>query len=117
MEVVNYNNLQFQVWDLGGQNSIRYALPHQGSTGKCTIQTPMPFSTLLTVVTKPVSPRRLSSSPRSSRCFSPHLEVNPERRSSPGVGKQAGSRLGGEREGNQRGAGTGEDKGKGLGSF
>jgi len=24
MEVVQYKNLQFQVWDLGGQNSIRY---------------------------------------------------------------------------------------------
>jgi ADP-ribosylation factor-like protein 1 len=24
MEVVNYKNLRFQVWDLGGQNSIRY---------------------------------------------------------------------------------------------
>ena len=24
MEVVEYKNLKFQVWDLGGQNSIRY---------------------------------------------------------------------------------------------
>jgi len=24
MEVVQYKNLQFQVWDLGGQNSIRH---------------------------------------------------------------------------------------------
>ena len=24
MEVVQYKNLQFQVWDLGGQNSIRF---------------------------------------------------------------------------------------------
>lgn len=27
MEVVQYKNLQFQVWDLGGQNSIRYSPP------------------------------------------------------------------------------------------
>jgi GTPase SAR1 family protein len=26
MEVVQYKNLQFQVWDLGGQNSIRLAV-------------------------------------------------------------------------------------------
>jgi GTPase SAR1 family protein len=26
MEVVEYKNLKFQVWDLGGQNSIRYLL-------------------------------------------------------------------------------------------
>lgn len=27
MEVVEYKNLKFQVWDLGGQNSIRYGFP------------------------------------------------------------------------------------------
>lgn len=26
MEVVEYKNLKFQVWDLGGQNSIRYVM-------------------------------------------------------------------------------------------
>jgi len=45
MEVVQYKNLQFQVWDLGGQNSIRYQNSNSDNIGKCITQIPTPSST------------------------------------------------------------------------
>ncbi|VAI87431.1 unnamed protein product [Triticum turgidum subsp. durum] len=37
VETVQYNNIKFQVWDLGGQTSIRYIL--YSHTGDATFQT------------------------------------------------------------------------------
>ena len=65
MEVVEYKNLKFQVWDLGGQNSIRYDPTHADSTGRCTSPTPTPSSTSWTAATKCGSTRRQRSSTRS----------------------------------------------------
>ena len=51
MEVVQYKNLQFQVWDLGGQNSIRFLfLIIIGNIGKCIILILMPYFMLLIVM-------------------------------------------------------------------
>lgn len=53
MEVVEYKNLKFQVWDLGGQNSIRYIYFNIGSIGKCIFQILMQlFMWLIAAISK-----------------------------------------------------------------
>jgi hypothetical protein len=50
METVTYKNVTFQVWDLGGQTSIRYLTAHDAHDTRHTTRTHEGMQAILAVL-------------------------------------------------------------------